>query len=86
PARLREVIEARDRQVASGLGKDPQLAAIRSARRFAGDRLIRVARPHRLLDPAAGPLVAVRLSILTRKTLGGIETDLSGRVLGEDGE
>ncbi|TCJ20776.1 FAD-binding dehydrogenase [Rubrobacter taiwanensis] len=86
PAKLREVIEARDRQAASGLGKDPQLAAIRSARRFVGDRLIRVARPHRLLDPAAGPLVAVRLSILTRKTLGGIETDLAGRVLGEDGE
>ena len=86
PSGLREVIEDRDRQVASGLGKDPQLFAIRSARRFVGDRLIRVAKPHRLLDPAAGPLVAVRLSILTRKTLGGIETDLSGRVLGRGGE
>ena len=41
----------------------------------------RVAKPHRLLDPGAGPLIAVRLWILTRKTLGGLETDLSGRVL-----
>ena len=55
--------------------------AIRAARNYLGDRLIRVAKPHKLLDPAAGPLIAVRLSILTRKTLGGLETDLSARVL-----
>ena len=86
PALLREVIEARDREVASGLGKDPQLVAIAAARRYVSDRLIRVTRPHRLLDPAAGPLLAVRLSILTRKTLGGLETDLQGRVLRPGGE
>ena len=57
------------------------MVAIRGARRYVGDRLIRVAKPHRLLDPAAGPLIAVRLHILTRKTLGGLETDLSSRVL-----
>lgn len=79
-------VRDRDAQVASGLGKDLQLAAIRSARRYIVDRLIRVAAPHRLLDPAAGPLIAVRLSILTRKTLGGLETDLSGRVLRASGE
>ena len=45
-----------------------------------------MAKPHRLLDPAAGPLIAVRLHILTRKTLGGLETDLSSRVLGADGQ
>ena len=56
------------------------------ARKYLGDRLIRTAKPHRLLDPAAGPLIAVRLSVLTRKTLGGLETDLSGRVLVESGE
>src|SRR5690606_3684973 len=60
--------------------------AIRSFRKYLGDRLVRVARPHRLLDPAAGPLIAVRLNILTRKTLGGLEPDLSARVLGANGE
>ncbi|WP_433871212.1 FAD-binding dehydrogenase [Saccharopolyspora sp. CA-218241] len=85
PAALERQIRARDRQVASGLGKDEQVNAIRTARRYAVDRLIRVAEPHELLDPAAGPLVAVRLSLLTRKTLGGLETDLDGRVLRADG-
>ena len=86
PAGLEEEILTRDRQVESGLGKDSQLTAIAAARRFLTDRLVRVEKPHRLLDPDAGPLVAVRLSILTRKTLGGLETDLDGRVLGTSGE
>ncbi|MFL5819463.1 MAG: FAD-binding protein, partial [Solirubrobacteraceae bacterium] len=60
--------------------------AIHAARRYLPDRLSRVAAPHRILDPAAGPLIAVRLSILTRKTLGGLETDLAGRVLRPSGE
>jgi predicted oxidoreductase len=81
PIALAEVIIARDLQVASGLGKDPQVTAVAAARRYIGDKLIRVAKPHRMLDPAAGPLIAVRLHVLTRKTLGGIETDLEGRVL-----
>ncbi len=83
--RLRGLIEARDREVHNRFAKDAQVVAIRAARRYRGDRLIRVAAPHRLLDPAAGPLIAVRLNILTRKTLGGLHTDLSGRVLGEGG-
>jgi predicted oxidoreductase len=82
---LAEEIVARDRQVACGLGKDSQVLAIRAARRFITDRFVRVAKPHALLDPKAGPLVAVRLWILTRKTLGGLQTDLSGRVLRSDG-
>jgi uncharacterized protein len=82
---LEALIVARDRQVTSGLGKDAQLTAIRAARRFATDRLIRVAPPHRLLDPRHGPLIAVRLSILTRKSLGGIATDLQSRVLDRNG-
>ena len=69
----------------NAFAKDLQITAIRGARRYRGDRLIRVARPHRLLDPKAGPLIAVRLRILTRKTLGGLHTDLSARVLREDG-
>ncbi|RDV46600.1 FAD-binding dehydrogenase [Leifsonia sp. ku-ls] len=78
-------VRERDRQLDNEFGKDLQLAAIRSARKYRGDRLIRVASPHRLLDPAAGPLIAVKLHILTRKSLGGIETDLDGRVLDADG-
>jgi predicted oxidoreductase len=78
---LEREIKARDGQIANPFGKDAQLTAMRGARAYVGDRLSRVAKPHRILDPAAGPLIAVRLSILTRKTLGGLETDLSGRVL-----
>ncbi|KQS59658.1 FAD-binding dehydrogenase [Geodermatophilus sp. Leaf369] len=74
-------IVARDRETENGFSKDGQVNAIRAARAFLGDKLIRVVPPHRLLDPAAGPLIAVRLNLLTRKTLGGLETDLSGRVL-----
>lgn len=85
-AELRRTLEARDRQIDHPFTKDAQVAAIRSARQYIGDRLIRTARPHRILDPAAGPLIAVRLSVLTRKTLGGLETDLQGRVLGHDGQ
>ncbi|MEV4490257.1 FAD-binding dehydrogenase [Micromonospora coxensis] len=85
-AEVRRVVEARDRELANPFGKDAQLHAIRGARRYRGDKLIRVATPHRLLDPAAGPLIAVQLHVLTRKTLGGLHTDLSGRVLRADGE
>ncbi|MGY1607050.1 MULTISPECIES: FAD-binding dehydrogenase [unclassified Geodermatophilus] len=81
----REVL-ARDRAVANAFTKDLQLTAIRGARNYLGDKLIRVAPPHRLLDPQAGPLIAVRLNLLTRKTLGGLETDLSARVLRAGGE
>jgi predicted oxidoreductase len=85
-ARVRHVIEARDRELSNEYTKDAQLAAVRSARRYIGDRLIRTATPHRILDPDAGPLIAVRLRVLTRKTLGGVETDLAGRVLGQNGQ
>ncbi|KRC50896.1 FAD-binding dehydrogenase [Leifsonia sp. Root227] len=78
-------IRERDRELDNDFGKDLQLAAIRSAREYRGDKLIRVASPHKLLDPKAGPLIAVKLHILTRKSLGGIETDLDARVLGADG-
>ncbi len=79
-------IAARDRQLDNAFCKDMQITAVRGARRYLGDRLIRTARPHRLLDPAAGPLIAVRLHILTRKTLGGLQTDLDSRVLAADGQ
>ena len=85
-AHVREVIEARDRELLNEPTGDAQVAALRSARRYIGDRLIRTAKPHRILDPDAGPLIAVRLRVLTRKTLGGIETDLTGRVLAPGGQ
>jgi predicted oxidoreductase len=82
---VREVIEARDAQVANRYGKDAQLMTILNARQYRGDRLTRVVKPHRLLDPAHGPLIAVRLNILTRKTLGGLETNLDSQVIRPDG-
>ena len=85
-ASLEREIVARDQQVLNPFSKDLQITAIRGARQYLGDRLIRTAKPHPLLDPAAGPLIAVRLHILTRKTLGGLQTDLSGRVLNPTGE
>ncbi|MFF5976283.1 FAD-binding dehydrogenase [Streptomyces sp. NPDC012769] len=85
-AALRREITARDREIANPFTKDLQIMAIRGARRYLGDKLIRTAAPHRVLDPKAGPLIAVRLNILTRKSLGGLETDLSSRVLDGSGE
>ncbi|MEV6103564.1 FAD-binding dehydrogenase [Streptomyces sp. NPDC051940] len=85
-AEIRRMIEARDRETANPYTKDLQVMAINGARHYLGDKLIRTVAPHPLLDPKAGPLVAVRLNILTRKTLGGLETDLSGRVLADGGE
>ncbi|MFD0380328.1 FAD-binding dehydrogenase [Streptomyces sp. NPDC127112] len=85
-ATVRREVTARDREIVNPFTKDLQVTAIHGARRYLGDRLIRTAAPHRILDPAAGPLIAVRLSILTRKSLGGLETDLSSRVLTPSGE
>jgi uncharacterized protein len=85
-AKVEREIVARDRGLDNPYGKDGQIVAIRAARAYLGDRLFRTAKPHRLLDPAAGPLIAVRLNILTRKTLGGLQTDLESRVIGADGQ
>ncbi|MFE7673319.1 FAD-binding dehydrogenase [Streptomyces albidoflavus] len=85
-AALHRTLTARDREIANPFTKDSQITAIRGARSYLGDRLIRAAAPHAILDPAAGPLIAVRLNILTRKSLGGLQTDLSSRVLTESGE
>jgi predicted oxidoreductase len=79
---ITQEIVARDREILNPFSKDAQVVALRGARNYIGDKLIRVAPPHRILDPAHGPLIAVRLNILTRKTLGGLETDLDGRVFG----
>ena len=81
PERVEREVRERDAQLANPFGKDAQLAAVRAARAYLGDRLTRVAKPQPLLKPENGPLIAVRMNILTRKSLGGLETDLQGRVL-----
>lgn len=83
---LRRLIEARDRQLDNPYSKDTQVTFIRSHRQHRGDKIVRTAKPHKFLDPSNGPLIAVRLNILTRKTLGGLETDLLGRCLTSNGE
>lgn len=85
PVDIRRQIEARDLQMANPYSKDAQVQGIHNARRYLGDRLGRAASPHRILDRSAGPLIGVKLHILTRKTLGGIQTDLSSRAFGNDG-
>ncbi|ABK02354.1 fumarate reductase/succinate dehydrogenase flavoprotein domain protein [Arthrobacter sp. FB24] len=82
---LRRQIEERDAEIRNPYSKDTQILGIRNSRRFLGDRLFRTVKPHRILDPSAGPLIAVRLHVLTRKTLGGIQTDLTGQALSQDG-
>ena len=84
-AQVEREVAARDRAVANAFGKDMQLMAIRNARAYKPDRIMRVAKPHRLQDPAYGPMIAVRLHLLTRKTLGGLETDLDSQVIRADG-
>ncbi|WP_434724758.1 FAD-binding dehydrogenase [Mesorhizobium sp. RIZ17] len=85
-AQVEREIRARDRQLDNPFSKDAQVTALRGARAYLGDRLIRTAKPHKMLDPANGPLIAVRLNILTRKTLGGLQTDLDSRVLDAAGQ
>ena len=82
---LRALLESRDRQLDNAFTKDAQLTFVRGHRAYRGDKIVRTARPHKFLDPKNGPLIAVRLNILTRKTLGGLETDLQGRCLTADG-
>lgn len=83
---IKAQIEARDREMTNPYVKDAQVMNIHNARRYIGDKLIRTAKPHRILDPEHGPLIAVKLNILTRKTLGGFETDLDSRVFSNHGQ
>lgn len=82
---IKAQIAARDLQITNKYSKDAQVTAIHGARNYVGDRLIRTAKPHRILDAKNGPLIAVRLNILTRKSLGGLHTNLDGQVLRPDG-
>lgn len=84
--KIKEQILARDREMDNKFSKDLQVNAIHGARNYVGDKFVRVAKPHKILDPNNWPLIAVRLNILTRKTLGGLQTNLNGAVLGADGQ
>ncbi|MYL60807.1 FAD-binding protein, partial [Virgibacillus halodenitrificans] len=84
--RVVEQIRARDREIDNTFTKDLQITAMRGARNYLGDKLIRVAKPHKILDYRNGPLIAVRLHIISRKTLGGLQNNLSAQVLDEQGE
>lgn len=83
---LKQQIIARDREMENPFSKDLQIIALRGSRKYIGDRLVRAAKPHKILDPHTGPLIAVKLHILTRKTLGGLETNLSSQVLNKEGQ
>ena len=84
-AKIEAEIQARDSQIDNPFTKDAQIMAIHAARRYRGDRIQRTAKPHRILEPKNGPLIAVKLNIITRKSLGGLETDLNSQMLGADG-
>jgi predicted oxidoreductase len=82
---VRQEIHLRDIQVENEYSKDAQIMLIRNARNFSPEKRARVAKPHKILDPKQGPLFAVRLNLLTRKSLGGLQTDLDSNVLRPDG-
>lgn len=84
--RLKAQIEARDREIDHSYSKDAQITTIRGARNYIGDKIFRVTKPHKILDLKHGPLIAIRLNILTRKTLGGLHTNLDSQVLDANGE
>jgi uncharacterized protein len=63
---------------------DEQLRRIATLRRWPGDR-IRTCAFQPILDRRAGPLMAIREFVISRKSMGGIRTDLEGRVLADNG-
>src|SRR3954454_22769870 len=67
-----------------GLWNDDQIRRIQQLRNWRGDRL-RTAKFQQIADPAPGPLIAIRMTVMARKSLGGIQTDLGARVLRPDG-
>jgi predicted oxidoreductase len=84
---MREAVERYDAQIDRGqsMHNDEQLRRIAYVRHWKGDR-IRTCKFQKILDPKAGPLVAVREFIISRKSLGGIQTDLHSRVLDHGGK
>lgn len=83
---IKTQLESRDLQVDNKFSKDPQITFINGARKFLGDKFIRTAKPHKILDGKHGKLIAVKLHIISRKTLGGIQTDLNGQAFNQDNQ
>jgi predicted oxidoreductase len=76
-----------DATIARGkpLFNDDQLRRIAQLRNWRGDRL-RTCAFQRIVDEDAMPLIAIRMGVMARKSLGGIQTDLRSRVLRPDGD
>ena len=87
PATLKATADAFDANFSKGdqLNNDPQIRMIRHARQWGPDRL-RTCKPAPLQKPGAGPFIAIRMQLTTRKSLGGLRTDLQSRVLNRSGQ
>ncbi|HNJ79612.1 MAG TPA: FAD-binding protein, partial [Marmoricola sp.] len=85
PEQIRTQVEAYDAQHDNKASKDAQRMAIKNARSLTSEKIIRVAKPGKILDPEGGPLIGIRLNILSRKTLGGLETNLDSQCLDRNG-
>ena len=85
PEKIRTQVEAYDAQHDNKASKDAQRMAIKNARSLTSEKIIRVAKPGRILDLEGGPLIGIRLNILSRKTLGGLETNLDSQCLDRNG-
>src|SRR4051794_32785407 len=86
PARVEDEVRRYDANLARGKGlwNDDQIRRIQQLRNWRGDRL-RTAKFQQIADAKAGPLIAIRMTVMARKSLGGIQTDLGARVLRPDG-
>jgi hypothetical protein len=85
-AQMQRDVSHYDATIARGkpLFNDDQLRRIAQLRNWRGDRL-RTCPFQPIVDPKAMPLIAIRMTVMARKSLGGIQTDLESRVLGPDG-
>jgi predicted oxidoreductase len=83
---IRKQVDDLNLQLANNFTKDAQVMLMDNARKYTYDRWTRIAKKHCLGDPKHGPMIAVRMNLLTRKTLGGLETDLESRIIKPDGE
>jgi len=84
---LQAEVHSYDAQIKRGEGffTDDQLLRIANFRTYRGDRM-RTCKFQQIDDPKARPLIAIREHILSRKSLGGVQTDLACRVLNRSGE
>ncbi len=84
---VRQAIQSYDAQIERGkeFHNDDQLRRIAQVRNWRGDRS-RTCKFARIMEKKSMPLVAFREFIVSRKSMGGIQTDLESRVLSNDGQ